>query len=435
MRTGPPLLKVEHRGAAKDVKARFVVDCSGRNAVLAKKYNLQEFDEKLHNIAIFGYFKNAHWRYQYNGYENFTKILVHTTHDGWLWFIPIRSDLVSIGLVTRKEYLPCGRSGIRDHFLSTIRGCSMVFELLHDATLQKGIGDDPDQDLFIEKAWSYRCRQMTGPGWTLCGDAAVFIDPILSSGCLLAHLSGYYIATALNSLWDEPDLYSHPLWKIYEELYGAIADNFLHMALVWYSANFTAKRWHETANQELRERHGLEMPKSADAFLAISGGYACDYRFTNSVAGVGWASFNIPSSNITKNLFTATPLDSLRLQTKVRNFGFDFDLVKAFSDSQLRSAYDSFQVQPYFLPSLPMPRNPSPGKWRPVERFAFFVGDHEVVLYGDERLREILTDLESGRARMKRYDSDLDQIQLREHLASLLRKKIITFEGWAREHD
>jgi hypothetical protein len=50
---------------------------------------------------------------------------------------------------------------------------------------------------YATKDYSYRSRQVAGDGWVLVGDAFGFLDPLYSSGVLLALKSGQLAADAV----------------------------------------------------------------------------------------------------------------------------------------------------------------------------------------------------------------------------------------------
>ena len=55
------------------------------------------------------------------------------------------------------------------------------------------------------KEYSYRSRQVAGDGWVLVGDAFGFLDPLYSSGILLALKSGAMAADAIADALDSGD--------------------------------------------------------------------------------------------------------------------------------------------------------------------------------------------------------------------------------------
>ena len=59
---------------------------------------------------------------------------------------------------------------------------------------------------FATKDYSYRSTRVAGPGWVLVGDAFGFLDPLYSSGVLLALRSGELAADAIVEGLEKNDL-------------------------------------------------------------------------------------------------------------------------------------------------------------------------------------------------------------------------------------
>ncbi|MEM6958858.1 MAG: tryptophan 7-halogenase, partial [Myxococcota bacterium] len=102
-------------------------------------------------------------------------------NDAWIWCFPLGPDLRSVGLVELED-------APRRDYDATVRA-STVGELL-------GANAERISPLRHARDWSYRCEHVAGPGWFAIGDAAGFIDPILSTGVLLAMHSGLAAANA-----------------------------------------------------------------------------------------------------------------------------------------------------------------------------------------------------------------------------------------------
>ncbi|HVU68708.1 MAG TPA: tryptophan 7-halogenase, partial [Ktedonobacteraceae bacterium] len=81
------------------VQCAWVMDCSGQSALLANELKLREYDQQMNNYALFGYWKGAQWIYAYVGHPELTRICILTTPRGWLWYIPVSRDIMSVGLV------------------------------------------------------------------------------------------------------------------------------------------------------------------------------------------------------------------------------------------------------------------------------------------------------------------------------------------------
>ena len=108
---------------------------------------------------------------------------------GWFWYIPLHNNRVSVGVVGPFDYLFKGRSSHEQTYLEEVAQCPAVVQRTSDAKRVTGY--------FATKDYSYRSQQAAGDGWVLIGDAFGFLDPLYSSGVLLALRSGEMAADAI----------------------------------------------------------------------------------------------------------------------------------------------------------------------------------------------------------------------------------------------
>ncbi len=155
-------------------ETRFVVDASGRSALLSTRLGLKEKNEQHNSAAIFGHFKNAVRR---DGRDE-GNIGLYWFEHGWFWMIPLRDGVMSVGAVCWPDYLKTRRASLEDFFWDTIRLCPGVHARMERA---EAIGP-----VSATGNYSYRSRRMWGDGYILVGDAYAFIDPVFSSGVYLA---------------------------------------------------------------------------------------------------------------------------------------------------------------------------------------------------------------------------------------------------------
>jgi flavin-dependent dehydrogenase len=164
-----------------------VVDASGQNGLLMNRLNLRVWDPILNKGAIWTYWKGA---YRDSGRDEGATMVIQTANKkGWFWYIPLHDDVVSLGIVGPFDYLFKGR-GERDQvYQEEIDRCPSAKERIGKATRITGY--------FATKDYSYRSKQVSGDGWVLVGDAFGFLDPLYSSGVLLALKSGSLAADAI----------------------------------------------------------------------------------------------------------------------------------------------------------------------------------------------------------------------------------------------
>ncbi len=177
----------DHDGAMREVRARVVVDASGQNGLLMNRLRLRIWDPVLNKGAIWTYWEGA---YRDTGRdEGATLVIQNGNKMGWFWYIPLHNDIVSVGVVAPFDYLFKGRSNYPQTYEQEVEMCPGVRERVAKATRATGY--------FATKDYSYRSRQAAGDGWVLVGDAFGFLDPLYSSGVLLALRSGEMAADAI----------------------------------------------------------------------------------------------------------------------------------------------------------------------------------------------------------------------------------------------
>ena len=190
-------------GARRDVRAKVVVDASGQNGLLQNRFRLRVWDPLLNKGAVWTYWKGA---YRDTGRdEGATMVLQTVNKKGWFWYIPLHDDLVSVGVVAPFDYLFKDRGDREQTYHEEIERCPAVKERVAKATRATGY--------FATKDYSYRSKEVAGPGWVLIGDAFGFLDPLYSSGVLLALRSGEMAADAIVEGLAQGDLSAAQLGK------------------------------------------------------------------------------------------------------------------------------------------------------------------------------------------------------------------------------
>lgn len=267
-------VEYQHKEETQSVSCAWLMDCSGQDALIGRELSLRDYDEHMNNYALFGYWKNAKWKFEYLGYPQLTRIFVATTPRGWIWYIPVSKDTVSVGLVTHRQTLKQMSGGPEQLYREEVASSPEIQDLVQDAYLVR-ISDDQTRDVCAVQDWSYTNRQMTGPGWATAGDAAGFVDPILSSGVMLAHELGQKAAYTINSSFkahNDDQIASY--WKFYEETYHTYLHAYRTMASFWYSNNFSMESWWWQAQREINQQEdGLNLT-NRDAFTRLAFGYA-----------------------------------------------------------------------------------------------------------------------------------------------------------------
>jgi len=172
----------------REVRAKVVVDASGQNGLIANRLGLRVWDPILNKGAIWSYFEGA---YRDTGRdEGATMVLQTPDKQGWFWYIPQHDNIVSVGVVAPFDYLFKSRGkDFGKTFNEEVERAPAVKKRIGGATRATGF--------FATKDYSYRTTKASGDGWVLVGDAWGFLDPLYSSGVLLALTSGELAADAI----------------------------------------------------------------------------------------------------------------------------------------------------------------------------------------------------------------------------------------------
>jgi flavin-dependent dehydrogenase len=155
--------------------------------MLINKLKLKVADPDLNKGAIWTYFEGA---YRDQGKdEGATIVLSLQGKEGWFWYIPMHDDIVSVGVVADFDYLFKGRESHEVTYAEEMANCPAVKERV---SMGKQVAP-----VKATKDYTYRASQSAGDGWVLVGDAFGFLDPLYSSGVLLALKSGEFAADAV----------------------------------------------------------------------------------------------------------------------------------------------------------------------------------------------------------------------------------------------
>ena len=179
----------EAGGEERIERADVIVDASGQSSLIMGKLGLREWDQELKKAAVWTYWEGA--QRDTGRDEGATVVLQVQGKMGWFWYIPLHDNIISVGVVADHNYLFKNRD-------------SKDFEAIYNAEVEKCPAVKQRISLGkrvapyrAAKEYSYRSRRAAGDGWVLVGDAYGFLDPLYSSGVLLALKSGELAADAV----------------------------------------------------------------------------------------------------------------------------------------------------------------------------------------------------------------------------------------------
>ena len=191
-------------GSQEEVRAKVVVDASGQSTMLQNRFKLRLWDPVLNKGAIWTYWEA---RLSRLGQDGGATLVVQTPNkQGWWWYIPQHDHTISVGVVAPFDYLFKGRGSHEKVYDEEVEACPAIKERISIG--KRAVG------YFATKDYSYRSKQVAGPGWVLIGDAFGFLDPLYSSGVLLALKSGELAADAIAEGLHKGDVSAGQLGKV-----------------------------------------------------------------------------------------------------------------------------------------------------------------------------------------------------------------------------
>ncbi|HET9688101.1 MAG TPA: NAD(P)/FAD-dependent oxidoreductase [Pseudolabrys sp.] len=170
--------------------ARFVVDASGRDTLLADRLGLKRINKSNNTAAVFGHFRNVPCRPG----DKAGMITVHLFEHGWFWMIPLPEDVMSVGVVGTQAFFKSRKGSLDVLFANAVAATPSLAAHMTNA--------EPLGPLTACADYSYDSRSYVGDSHILVGDAAAFIDPLFSSGVMMAMSSAAFGATVVEGLLD-----------------------------------------------------------------------------------------------------------------------------------------------------------------------------------------------------------------------------------------
>ncbi len=179
-------------GRAESWEAAYFIDASGRDTFLGARLRMKRRNKKHNSAAMYAHFTGA---CRERG-KRAGNISIYWFDHGWFWFIPLADGTTSVGAVVWPYYMQSRAIGLHEFFLSTIALCPPLAERLSAAELCREVEATGN--------YSYVCDHSHAGNYLLVGDAYAFIDPVFSSGVMLAMNSGAAAAETIDSCRRDP---------------------------------------------------------------------------------------------------------------------------------------------------------------------------------------------------------------------------------------
>jgi flavin-dependent dehydrogenase len=234
---------VDESGKETTYRARFLIDCSGRDALLGAKYGWRRLREEHDRTAIWSHWGNVKLA---GGLEEGLSLILYMGEEqkGWIWVFPLDTDRVTAGFVAQNSYIRDQRKKLTDAG-SKEWDYDLCMQELNKSPFVRDLlaGTTRKLPMLINGNYSYEVKNHYGTNYAMVGDARGFVDPIFSSGVFLSMKSAFLVSNAVDrQLKGELATPNPELIEVYKKITGAY--NFVHrMILLFYNPH--ALTWAE----------------------------------------------------------------------------------------------------------------------------------------------------------------------------------------------
>lgn len=234
---------VDPSGNVQDIRARIVVDATGRDTLLASRSARKQKMPGLDKTAIFTHYTNVQ---RQTGREEGNIDIITFPH-GWFWNIPFKGEVNSFGVVCSASWIRSRKPGetLDAFFDRTIQDSSWARRLLANANKMQPARALAD--------YSYRVDRFGGDGWVMVGDGAGFIDPLFSTGAHMAFSSGAMVADEILAVLAEGGEFTASRWTEYERKVRLGAELFAGAVQAFYAGPLADRIFEEPQRKILRQ--------------------------------------------------------------------------------------------------------------------------------------------------------------------------------------
>jgi flavin-dependent dehydrogenase len=234
LRDGDKVIGVRTRdasGAERDLHARITLDASGKESFAAVRNGWRVKDPKLNKVAVWTYYEDA---VRDDGIDAGATTVAFVPERGWFWYIPQHANRISVGVVAEGKYLT--RGGLKDPkaiFEREIRENKWIEEHLAPGR--------PVTQHYLTSEYSFHARHCGCEGLLLVGDAFCFLDPVFSSGLMLALKSGVAAGDAVHQALRDNDLSPSRFAEYAAHLRQGV-ENMRKLVYAFYEPGFSFKQ-------------------------------------------------------------------------------------------------------------------------------------------------------------------------------------------------
>ncbi|HXG48368.1 MAG TPA: NAD(P)/FAD-dependent oxidoreductase [Methylomirabilota bacterium] len=217
-------------GGATEYRAPITLDCTGKESFAAVREGWRTRDPYLNKVAVWTYYVGSK---RETGLDEGQTTVAMIPDKGWFWHIPLHEDRVSVGVVAEGKYLT--RGGVKDPRSIFHREVEENLWIKDHLSVGRQTGD-----YYLTSEYSFHSRHCGMEGLLLVGDAFCFLDPVFSSGLMLALKSGTLAADSVHEALRDGDL-SPERFTSYAAAIRQGVENMRKLVYAFYNPRFSFK--------------------------------------------------------------------------------------------------------------------------------------------------------------------------------------------------
>jgi flavin-dependent dehydrogenase len=217
-------------GEVVEFRAPITLDCTGKESFTAVRNGWRTKDPYLNKVAVWTYYRGSK---REPGIDEGQTTVAMLPEKGWFWHIPQHDDMVSVGVVAEGKYLT--RGGVKDPKTIFHREVEENLWIKDHLSVGQSTGE-----YFLTSEYSFHSRHCGCEGLLLVGDAFCFLDPVFSSGLMLALKSGVLAGDAVHAALVARD-FSPRRFENYATTLRAGIENMRKLVYAFYNPDFSFK--------------------------------------------------------------------------------------------------------------------------------------------------------------------------------------------------
>jgi flavin-dependent dehydrogenase len=222
-------------------EAEYLMDVTGRDSMIGKRLKMRQVNADLNNVAVFAHYRGVKRR---EGIHEGDITVGLLPNRAWTWIIPFKGDITSVGVVASAKFAgaPDLQTYLKENLLKSERVRGMM-ENAEQVGNFHSIGN-----------YSHTCDKFFGERWICSGDAAVFLDPIFSSGVHMSMSSSKFAAETILRAWDGKRPLTDPdLGAPYEAKVRKGAGRFKNLIMLFYEGHFVEQMKKTLQRENMRK--------------------------------------------------------------------------------------------------------------------------------------------------------------------------------------